>query len=276
MRAIARRMHNQRMDFRLGINLGDVMVEADDIFGEGVNIAARLQELAPAGGICISRTVHDQVRNKLTLGYHFLGGQKVKNIADEVPVYQILLDPDAVAMAPEVRPEVLADPAPNDPPVDDSDLALDRRRHDFVRFATKAGILVAFLLVVNLWTSSGHLWVVWPGLVIGCIVAMRAVPLYGPGARGSARRQARVRHSQRGKIKGDVRFTEDTDLRGDIKGTATIAAGVAFTMRGDIARDLILEKDADACVKGDIGGDVINNGGRLDLRGTVKGKTRQG
>ena len=86
----------QRMDFRLGINLGDVMVEGDDIFGEGVNIAARLQELAPAGGICISRTVHDQVRNKLTLGYHFLGGKKVKNIADEVPVYQILLDPDAV------------------------------------------------------------------------------------------------------------------------------------------------------------------------------------
>jgi adenylate cyclase len=265
---------SQRMDFRLGINLGDVMVEGEDIFGEGVNIAARLQELAPAGGICISRTVHDQVRNKLTLGYHFLGGKKVKNIADEVPVYQVLLEPDAVGGAPE--PVVEPPPAvPQSPSVDDGDPVLDRRRRSFIRLATRSGILLGFLLIVNLWTSPGYLWVIWPGLVIGCGLAWRALSVYGPGAYGKPGHD-RIRHRQRGKIKGDVRFTEDTDLRGDIKGTATVAEGVALTMRGDISRDLILEKDADAYIRGDVGGDVINNGGRLDMRGTVKGTTRKG
>ncbi len=80
------------MDFRIGINLGDVMVDGDDLFGEGVNIASRLEGLATAGGICISGTAYDQVHNKLSLDYEFMGKQAVKNIAGEIPVYRIDLD----------------------------------------------------------------------------------------------------------------------------------------------------------------------------------------
>jgi adenylate cyclase len=78
-----------KMAFRIGVNLGDVMIDDHDIFGEGVNIAARLQSLAPPGGILISGSVHDQVKNKLALGYAFRGNQQVKNIADHVPAFVV-------------------------------------------------------------------------------------------------------------------------------------------------------------------------------------------
>ena len=81
---------SQKMAFRIGVNLGDVMIDDHDIFGEGVNIAARLQSLAPPGGILISGSVHDQIKNKLALGYSFLGNQQVKNIADQVPTFVVL------------------------------------------------------------------------------------------------------------------------------------------------------------------------------------------
>lgn len=81
---------SERMEFRIGVNLGDVMIEDHDIFGEGVNIASRLQSLAPPGGILISGSVYDQVRNKLTAGFDFIGKQQVKNIADHVPAYVVL------------------------------------------------------------------------------------------------------------------------------------------------------------------------------------------
>ena len=70
-----------RMEYRIGINLGDVMVDGDSIYGDGVNIASRLESLADAGGICISGTAFDQIENKLPLGYKYLGEQTVKNIA---------------------------------------------------------------------------------------------------------------------------------------------------------------------------------------------------
>jgi class 3 adenylate cyclase/pimeloyl-ACP methyl ester carboxylesterase len=84
---------NRRMEFRIGINLGDVIEEGEQIYGDGVNIAARLEGLADAGGICISGTAFDQVENKLGLGYEYLGEQTVKNIAKPVRVYRILVDP---------------------------------------------------------------------------------------------------------------------------------------------------------------------------------------
>ena len=82
----------ERMNFRIGINLGDVMIDEHDIFGEGVNIAARLQALATPGGILISGSVHDQVKNKLALGFNFMGHQQVKNISDQVPVFVVAHD----------------------------------------------------------------------------------------------------------------------------------------------------------------------------------------
>jgi adenylate cyclase len=82
----------RRMEFRIGVNLGDVMVDGEQIYGDGVNVAARLESLADPGGICISHTVHDQIKNKLTLSYADLGAQSVQNIAEPVRVFQVMLD----------------------------------------------------------------------------------------------------------------------------------------------------------------------------------------
>src|SRR3989442_1108649 len=78
-----------RIDFRVGINLGDIIIDGDDIFGDGVNVAARLQALADPGGICVSRVVRDQVLDKLSFTFEDLGAQKVKNIARPVEVYRV-------------------------------------------------------------------------------------------------------------------------------------------------------------------------------------------
>jgi adenylate cyclase len=82
----------RRMEFRIGVNLGDVMVEGEQIYGDGVNVAARLESLAEPGGICISGTAYDQVRDKLALVYEDAGEQTVKNIARPVHVWRLLLD----------------------------------------------------------------------------------------------------------------------------------------------------------------------------------------
>ena len=87
---------DRRMEYRIGINLGDVMVDGESIYGDGVNIAARLESLADGGGICISGTAYDQVENKLSLGYEYLGEQTVKNIAKPVRVYRVLMEGEAV------------------------------------------------------------------------------------------------------------------------------------------------------------------------------------
>jgi adenylate cyclase len=85
---------NRKMEFRIGVNLGDVIEDGDQILGDGVNIAARLESLSEAGGICISGTAYDQVKNKLNLGYNYLGKQAVKNIADPIRVYRVLMEPE--------------------------------------------------------------------------------------------------------------------------------------------------------------------------------------
>jgi adenylate cyclase len=84
---------NRRMEFRIGINLGDVIQEENRIYGDGVNVAARLEALSDPGGICISRTVFDHIESKLPLGYEFLGDQTVKNIAKPIGAYRVLMDP---------------------------------------------------------------------------------------------------------------------------------------------------------------------------------------
>jgi len=90
---------NQRMEFRIGVNLGDVIEEGDKIYGDGVNIAARLESLSDAGGICISGTVYDQIKKKLSLGYEYLGKQSVKNILEPIRVYRVLMKPGPLTSA---------------------------------------------------------------------------------------------------------------------------------------------------------------------------------
>lgn len=82
------------LQFRIGINLGDVIVDRDNIYGDGVNVAARLQEIADEGGICVSGTAFDQVRNRADFGFGHLGGQTVKNISEPVRAYRVLLAPE--------------------------------------------------------------------------------------------------------------------------------------------------------------------------------------
>src|SRR5713226_9702280 len=83
---------DRRMEFRIGVNLGDVMVDGEQIYGDGVNVAARLESFADPGGICISGKVHDEIRSKLALGYQDLGAQHVKNITEPVRVLRVTLE----------------------------------------------------------------------------------------------------------------------------------------------------------------------------------------
>ncbi len=95
----------RRLRFRIGVNLGDVMVKGDDLLGDGVNVAARLEGLAEPGGICISGNVHEQIENKLDLGYEDLGFQDVKNIAKPVRAYRVVVEPSPRAVtAPRPQP----------------------------------------------------------------------------------------------------------------------------------------------------------------------------
>src|SRR5262245_30362808 len=100
----------RKMEFRIGINLGDVVVEGERLYGDGVNIAARVEGLAAPGGICLSGIAHDQVKHKLALTYEDLGAQAVKNIAEAIPVWRVAMDEAAAALAgqpmlPQVGPE---------------------------------------------------------------------------------------------------------------------------------------------------------------------------
>src|SRR5215510_16013472 len=93
----------RQMPFRIGINLGDVVVEGERLYGDGVNIAARVEGLAESGGICLSGTVREHVQNKLILSYEDLGEQAVKNIAEPVRVWRVVMDEAAAALAAQAK-----------------------------------------------------------------------------------------------------------------------------------------------------------------------------
>src|SRR3984893_1715619 len=105
----------RRIRFRIGVNLGDVIVEEHDIFGDGVNVASRLEALAEPGGICVSRVVRDQVRDKLDFAFEDMGEQQVKNIARPVRVYRVR-DAGIAAKSPSA-PGQSALPLPDKPSI---------------------------------------------------------------------------------------------------------------------------------------------------------------
>jgi hypothetical protein len=233
------------------------MLHDGDLYGEGVNIAARLEALAEPGGICISRTVYDQVRNKLTVAFEDLGDQPVKNISEPVQAFRVRLDGGAKDSAPPklARPPqaVLADRA-------GSDQAARVRR--FRRRAIGAGLLIALLCVINLVTSPGYLWFLWPTLFIGGHLVWDALRAYDPDLVGWQ------------KIGGDVTFSQDTSFRGRIGGNVVVGRGVHLELDGKVGGDLIIEQDAIADVRGKIGGNVRNRGGTLRLSGKLSGEVR--
>jgi adenylate cyclase len=159
----------RQMWFRIGVNLGDVMVDGSDLHGDSVNVAARLQALADPGGILISGPVFEQVKNKLALGFDYLGPTSVKNIAVDVPIYRVLLQSGA-APPPEIgRARPTTDrPAANP----------DTRRHRLYVSAATAGTFIALLFTINMLSWSGELWFHWPTLGILFVFCLRVIRLY--------------------------------------------------------------------------------------------------
>jgi class 3 adenylate cyclase len=158
----AGRSADERMLFRIGINLGDVIVEGDDIYGDGVNIAARLQASAAPGGIVISNTVYDQVRNKMTVGFEFLGQLSVKNIEEAVPSYAVRIGDSRAA---EPTPAASAagwgrQPAP--PEMRAQGSVARRAAPTISRKMALFGLVAAIPLVVNLLSWQGEFWARWP------------------------------------------------------------------------------------------------------------------
>ncbi len=163
----------QRMNFRIGINLGDVMLEGDDVYGDGVNIAARLQELAEPGGILISGPVYDQVRNKLSIGFEPLGEQSLKNVAHPVTGYRVL--PGGAAARPEARPP---EPMRNPPaPPESAASGLGGAWGWFMRLPRVSRVMIAitiFLFAINVFSGLHEIWFQWPAAVLLLIAFLRA------------------------------------------------------------------------------------------------------
>jgi class 3 adenylate cyclase len=156
----------RQMWFRIGINLGDVMTSGGDLFGDGVNVAARLQALADPGGILVSGQVHDLVQDKLAVGFGYLGGKTVKNIAKEVPVYRVLLAADGMP-APQQAAAFLANPA--------KERGLP---HDLIATGGRAALIIAVLFGINLFAGGQTWWFQWPTLAVLAIFGLRMLSLY--------------------------------------------------------------------------------------------------
>ena len=125
---------NRRMIFRIGVNLGDVIHEDDRIYGDGVNIAARIESLADGGGICISGSAYEQIKNKLALGYNYLGEHSVKNISEPVHVYKVPMEPE------------------------------DMRKKEKPKLARNAAIAVAIVMILGI--AAAAIWNFYPSPAI--------------------------------------------------------------------------------------------------------------
>lgn len=159
----AARPRDGRMLFRIGINLGDVIVDGDDIYGDGVNIAARLQATAAAGGIVISNTVYDQVRNKVAVGFDFLGPLTVKNVAEAVPSYAV-----RIGEGPSASPQPLA----NEPRATVSDRSGKRWEAVPRKSLGLFAVVVVALIAINILSWKGDFWAAWPLLALAAARAM--------------------------------------------------------------------------------------------------------
>jgi class 3 adenylate cyclase len=174
---------NRRMRFRIGINLGDVIVEEGRIYGDGVNIAARLEGLADPGGICISRTAFDQIEDKLPLGYEYMGEKPIKNSPKPVQAYRVILEPDESSReyGDGVSPKL------EEKPEDPARIIIERRRRRtnpmqryFLRHLRPYFFVVLLLLVINLLTNSNRLWFQWVAIPWGALIFIRWLRFHPP------------------------------------------------------------------------------------------------
>ena len=151
--------------FRIGVHLGDVMVDGDDLLGEGVNLAARLQSMAEPGGILISQQVYDQVQKKLSVGFEYLGEKQPKNFEDSVAVYSVGTNEGAgakkIASGKGRRPG----------------RSVSEKRARFISSAQRLGVILAVLAALDLATGEGW-WVQWPALGIALWLAFRSGAMF--------------------------------------------------------------------------------------------------
>jgi adenylate cyclase len=164
---------SRKMEFRIGINLGDVIVEGERIYGDGVNIAARLEGLADPGGICISQTAYDQIEDKLPFGYEYLGEKRVKNIGKPVRTYKVLYSWSQKIRSK--RRKRKADRWEKDKHLGHiltEKPSKPRERSKgrlFYRHLRLSVAVIGFFLTIDLLTGGG-LWFYWPALVWGFLL----------------------------------------------------------------------------------------------------------
>jgi adenylate cyclase len=165
----------RRMQFRIGINLGDVMVEGDDIYGEGVNIAARLQELAEPGGILVSGPVYDQVHNKLSVSFDFSGHHHVKNVSAPVTGYRVTSGGAGRSAAAPSRPAQGGDHPPPVRPDASATGGLWTRYMNLPRPIAIALAVSLFLFLINAFSGFERVWFQWPAASIIFVAVLRMV-----------------------------------------------------------------------------------------------------
>jgi adenylate cyclase len=193
--------------FRIGIHLGDVIIDGDDLLGDGVNLAARLQTMAEPDGILVSRQVYEQVQNKLTVGFDYLGEKRPRNFRHDVGIYRVAIGESAFqrwlgGMRRGVAERSHHEPV-HDEPVHDEwrhhdrgdaeppAVAPDGLRERVTRHAKLLGTIWVALTVVDVVTGDPF-WAHWPGLAMLTLLALEAAPLWaGRGlnvhmARGAA------------------------------------------------------------------------------------------
>lgn len=176
----AGRPSEARMDYRIGINLGDVIADGDDLYGDGVNIAARLQASAPAGGIVISSTAYDQVRNKLAVGFEFLGALTVKNIDGGVPSYAVQVGAAEGTASPKAGGGWGRQGAHSDRENLPADTGAERApagalpRTDRRIFAV-LGVAAAGVVAINFVSWEGEFWARWPLFAFALIAVLRQI-----------------------------------------------------------------------------------------------------
>jgi adenylate cyclase len=178
--------HAQRMQFRIGINLGDVMVDGSDIYGDGVNVAARLQELAEPGGVVISGSVYDQVHRKLSLGFDCLGERPMKNVAPVISYRVTMGDGAAGRGFPLDESRTLQSGAVAAPQAGAQSIGDGHEPSTWVRLLSdqlatlprpvKAALMVSvFLILVNAFTGLHRIWFHWPVAALLFFAILRTV-----------------------------------------------------------------------------------------------------
>jgi adenylate cyclase len=158
----------RRMLFRVGINLGDVMLDGGDLYGDGVNVAARLQSLAEPGGVMVSGTVHELTRKQLAVAFDYAGQQQVKSIAEPVEAWRVRLGGGNAPDAPKPRPSVPRSAASR------AERALGWLRAQ-PRRVQYAAALIPLLFTINLVTTElAHPWFLYPSIPLAFYILLRS------------------------------------------------------------------------------------------------------